>query len=103
MKIAVKHNSIIKIYSGEIYFKDLLLFIKKEFQLTPSKYSLTYVDEDGDNITIASNEDMTSAYELNHDKNLLKVKLNLIETTGEEDKVEFEVINEVPIVNQDIK
>ena len=46
---------------------------------------------------------MTSAYELNHDKNLLKVKLNLIETTGEEDKVEFEVINEVPIVNQDIK
>ena len=46
---------------------------------------------------------MASAYELNQDKNLLKVKLSLIEATGEDEKVEFEVINEVPIVNQKIK
>lgn len=32
---------------------------------------------------------MASAYELNQDKNLLKVKLSLIETTAEEDRVEF--------------
>jgi hypothetical protein len=98
MKIAVKHNSTIKIFSGQSTFEDLSLFIKKEFQLSPSKYSLTYVDEDGDNITIVSDEDMASAYELNQDKNLLKVKLSLIETTGQEDKVEFEDINQVPIV-----
>lgn len=83
MKIAIKHNSAIKIYSGETTFKELSLFIKKEFQLPTSKYHLTYVDEDGDNITIASDEDITSSYELNHDKNLLKVKLNLIDTTEE--------------------
>jgi hypothetical protein len=103
MKIVIKNNSVIKIYSGETSFKELSLFIKKEFQLSPSRYSLTYVDEDGDNITIASEEDMTSAYELNSDKNLLKVKLNLIEATEEEEKVEFEVINEVPIVEQEVK
>jgi hypothetical protein len=35
---------------------------------------------------------MLSAYELNSDKNLLKVKLNLTGTTGEE-KMDFEVIS----------
>ncbi|EFX61422.1 hypothetical protein DAPPUDRAFT_339667 [Daphnia pulex] len=75
----------------------------KEFQLSSSKYTLTYVDEDGDNITLASNEDMSSAYELNTEKNLLKVKLHIIEATEEHEKVEFEVINESPIAEEEIK
>jgi hypothetical protein len=46
---------------------------------------------------------MSSAYELNTEKNLLKVKLHIIEATGEHEKVEFEVMNESPIAEEEIK
>ena len=58
MKIAIKSSSAIKIYNGELNYNNLCEFIKKEFTLSPSKYTLSYVDEDGDNITLASNEDI---------------------------------------------
>ncbi len=103
MKIVIKNNSVIKIYNGETSFKELANFIKKEFQLSPSRYSLTYVDEDGDTITIGSEEDMSSAYELNNDKNLLKLKLTLIERTAEEEKMEFDMITVVPKVEQEVQ
>lgn len=103
MKIAIKNNSVIKVYNGDADFSALSQFIKKEFKLSPSQYTLTYVDEDGDNITLASNEDMSSAHELNNDKNLLKVRLNLTGVIEENEKMEFEVINEPPVVEQEIK
>lgn len=103
MKIAIKSNSAIKIYNGDINYNNLCKFIKKEFQLSPSKYTLTYVDEDGDQITLASNEDMTSAYELNTDKHLLKVRLILTESTGNDEQMEIEAINEPMIVEEEVK
>jgi hypothetical protein len=102
MKIAIKNNSAIKIYSGNCSFEALSLFIEKEFQLKPASYALTYVDEDGDTITLATNEDMSSAYELNSNKTLLKVRLSPIQPTHEDEKQEFELI-EAPAEPQETK
>lgn len=103
MRIAIKSNNTIKIYNGDINYNNLCDFIKKEFQLSPSKYTLTYIDEDGDNITLASNDDMASAYEINNDKHLLKVTLNLIESTENNQQMEIESISEPVIMEEEVK
>lgn len=60
--------------------------------------NLTYVDEDGDQISLASNEDLKTAYELNSEKHLLKVRITLTNTQEEVSEMKIEDISSIPAV-----
>lgn len=60
--------------------------------------NLTYVDEDGDQISLASNEDMKTAYELNSERHLLKVRIASNNTQQEASEMNIEEINPTPVV-----
>lgn len=60
--------------------------------------NLTYVDEDGDQISLASNEDMKTAYELNSEKHLLKVRITLSNTQEEASEMKIEEIHPTPVL-----
>ena len=60
--------------------------------------NLTYVDEDGDQISLASNEDMKTAYELNSERHLLKVRITFSKTQQEDSEMNIEEINPTPVV-----
>ena len=57
MKIIVKYNKAVKLYSGELKYEALFNFVQKEFNLADSTILLSYEDEEKDNISIVSSED----------------------------------------------
>lgn len=67
--------------------------------------NLTYVDEDGDQISLASNEDMKTAYELNSERHLLKVRIASNNTQQEASEMNIEEINPTPVeaIEEEVK
>lgn len=83
MKIALKNNQTTKLFKGKVLeYNTLLSFIQAEFNFKPQDYTLTFKDQDGDTITISSNDDLNTAIEINTDKILLKITITKVENTN---------------------
>lgn len=63
MKIIIKNQSQVKLYSGKLIIEQLNTFINTSFEklLSPT---LHYVDEDGDKITITNQADLDTLKDL---------------------------------------
>ena len=59
MKLVLKYNSTIKLYTEEIEYQMLLNFVQKELNLEKDTIALTFTDDEGDEIVIASNDDLS--------------------------------------------
>ena len=57
MKIVFKANNCVKMYSGEINYKNLKEFVEKEFP-SLKNFNLSFEDEEGDSIMISSDVDV---------------------------------------------
>ena len=58
MKLVLKCKEEIKLFTSELNFETLASFISAGFGLREQGIEITYVDQDGDNITVASQEDL---------------------------------------------
>ena len=59
MKLVLKYNTTIKLYTEEIEYQMLLNFVQKELNLEKDTIALTFTDDEGDEIVIASNDDLS--------------------------------------------
>lgn len=58
MKLVLKWKEEIKLYASELHYHALVGFISAGFGLKEEGIEITYVDQDGDNITVASQDDL---------------------------------------------
>lgn len=58
MKLVLKRQEEIKLFTEGLAFDPLILFIQREFDVDVKTIEITFIDEDGDSITIASEDDM---------------------------------------------
>ena len=75
MKLVLKHKDSIKLYSFELDYDTLVQFIYKEFMIKPNTLELSFLDEENDNITILSNDDIEVMTSLFEGKDYVKVQL----------------------------
>lgn len=54
MKLVLKWKEEIKLFTSELNYEALVSFIGAEYGLKDDGIEITYVDQDGDNITVAS-------------------------------------------------
>jgi len=59
MKIVLVHQKDIKLFNGKLDYDLLVSFATKEFALDTTTLQLTFKDEEGDSITILSDEDLS--------------------------------------------
>lgn len=76
MKISCEKE--IHLLNKKVNIHDLQAFIKTTFKNLPRDYSITYLDCDGDLISLVSEEDLKSLYETSKDK-FVKVFINPLE------------------------
>jgi hypothetical protein len=57
MKIVLKGNNFVKMYTGEVTYNNLANFIKENYP-TIGSFTLSFQDEDGDYVMIASETDV---------------------------------------------
>jgi hypothetical protein len=84
MKIVLTYNKNIKLYNDKFTYEDLAAFVAKEFKLNPATIQMTFKDEEGDNITILSNDDLEVMQAVFEGKQYLKVTVEASETKAEE-------------------
>ena len=58
MKLVLKWKEEIKLFASELHYQMLVGFISAGFGLKEEGIEITYVDQDGDNITVASQDDL---------------------------------------------
>ena len=54
--IKIKYNGEIRKLKDVTSYSDFLDSIKNKMKISPEKYELTYIDQDGDEISISTNE-----------------------------------------------
>lgn len=82
----------IHLLNKKVSIKDLHAFIQGTFKNVVGEYSLTYLDCDGDQISLVSEEDLKTLYETSKDK-FVKVYITL---SLEEPKTEEPTKIEIP-------
>lgn len=75
MKLVLKHNDSIKLYSLALDYDTLVHFICKEFRIRREDLELSFLDEEGDNITILSNDDIEVMTSLFEGKDYVKIQV----------------------------
>ena len=73
MKLVLKHNSNIKLYTDEMEYQKLLTFVQREMNLEIESISMSYVDDEGDQIVIGSDDDLGVMENLTGNKTYVKV------------------------------
>ena len=73
MKLVLKHNSNIKLYTDEMEYQKLLTFVQREMNLEIESISMSYVDDEGDQIVIGSDDNLGVTENLTGNKTYVKV------------------------------
>lgn len=81
MIFKIIHGKEIHVLNRQVGFDELAQFVRATFKKLPSKYSLSYVDSEGDTIAITGQSDMDILY-LNHSKTA-SLKIIIEETVDE--------------------
>ena len=88
MKVLLKSKDSAKLYKGDLDMNSLTHFIASSLKLEANHYTLTYKDEEGDDISIVTDADLSNVQELNQGRNFLKINLNTEELVLTEYKEE---------------
>ena len=75
MKIVLVNKQQIKLYTGKFTYELLTQFAANEFTFDLSTVQLTFKDEEGDNITIISDEDLEVMQAVFQGKQYLKINV----------------------------
>jgi hypothetical protein len=75
MKFVIKSGSSVKLFSGEMKIEALAQFLKENFGSWDSN-NLTYTDDDGDKITLATQEDLDALLSLYSNSQYLKLEIS---------------------------
>lgn len=75
MKFVIKSGSSVKLFSGEMKIEALAQFLKENFASWNSN-NLTYTDDDGDKITLATQEDLDALLSLYPNSQYLKLEIS---------------------------
>ena len=68
MYMKISCDKEIHLLNKQVTMKELRAFIKSTFKNVSKDYSLTYLDVDGDQISLVSEEDVKTLYETSKDK-----------------------------------
>ena len=72
MKIVFKGNNFVKMYGGEITYENLVTFIKTNYPEIGA-FTLSFQDEDGDSVTVASQTDVDTMKEIYDTKEIIRI------------------------------
>lgn len=75
MKLVLKWKEEVKLFTSELQYPLLVGFISAGFGLKEEGIEITYVDQDGDNITVASQEDLLLLAEYFSGKEYVKLSV----------------------------
>lgn len=75
MKIVFKGNNFVKMYGGEITYDNLVSFIKSNYPEIES-FTLSFQDEDGDSVTVASQTDVDTMKEIYDNKEIIRIDVS---------------------------
>lgn len=63
MKIVIKGCDNVKLYSGKIDYESILVFVREQFP-SISNFHLTFTDEDGEAVMLASQSDVDAMLDM---------------------------------------
>lgn len=75
MKLVLKYNDDIKLFSKPIDYASIVAFVVEEYSIDPATLELSFLDEDNDNITILSNEDVEVMQAVFEGKEYVKINV----------------------------
>ena len=75
MKLVLKYNEDIKLFSKPIDYDSIVAFVLAEYSIDPTTLELSFLDEDNDNITILSNEDVEVMQAVFEGKEYVKINV----------------------------
>ena len=87
MKIVFKANSNVKMYSGEVKYRQLKEFVEREFPGIKN-WDMSLEDEEGDSIMINSDIDIEVMVEMFPNREFMKVNIESLDGSKSEQKVE---------------
>lgn len=76
MKLVLTFKDAVKLYSDSFQYDLILGFVIREFNIKGDTVSLTFVDQDGDNITVMSNDDIEVMIAVNQNKEYVKLRVD---------------------------
>lgn len=76
MKLVLKYNDDVKLFTNSLDFDQIVSFACKEFNIRPDSLHISFLDEDNDEITILGNEDIEVMQALFDGKEYVKVNVN---------------------------
>lgn len=92
MKLVLKYNEDIKLFSRPIDYDSIVAFVTEEYAIDPATLELSFLDEDNDNITILSNEDVEVMLAVFEGKEYVKINVQGELKEVKEEPVEFQEI-----------
>jgi hypothetical protein len=75
MKLVLKYEEDVRLYSEELTYHRLLAFVEREFPIEGQNIEITFTDEDGDSITIASEDDIAIVEDYFKEKQYVKLNV----------------------------
>ena len=75
MKLVLKYNEDIKLFSKPIDYDSIVAFVLQEYCIDPASLELSFLDEDNDNITLLSNEDVEVMQAVFEGKEYVKINV----------------------------
>jgi hypothetical protein len=96
MIFKVAHGKEIHMLSKQVSFSELHAFVLASFRKVPTHFALSYLDNEGDAITISSQEDLDVVYQMK----VPSLKITISETNEEAlkaDTDEVEVISDAAL------
>lgn len=82
----------IHILNRQVNYIELISFIKQTFKKLPANFTLSYIDAEGDNITLTNNSDMEILYLSKGSTQSLKITITEVKEEKENSDGEFEVV-----------
>ena len=75
MKLVLKLKETVKLADSTLKYEELLAFIEKEHHLKNESISLSFIDDEGDNITVMSDEDLEVMIAVHDGKQYVRINV----------------------------
>lgn len=76
MKLVLKYDHVTKLYTDELDYSQIVAFVQEEMGLQPESLSIAYTDPEGDEIVVASDEDLAIMATLLEGKPYVKIHVS---------------------------
>lgn len=75
MKLVLKFKEEVKLYTSALDYEEIVNFACKEFNIAPESLHISFLDEDNDDITILSSDDIEVMQAVFEGKEYVKVNV----------------------------